>query len=232
MVSDDDATFGPAMRALNSYQRKFVLAMAADPFGNARKWAIAAGYSDVKGGAKVQGYMCIHNPKVEAAVAEFARTQLNVLGPILATSGMMRIARNPKHRGHLKACELLANRVGFGEEQTINVVRTDQTGAAMVERIKQLAAALGIDPAALLGANAAPGMKVIEHERGEDGDHRRRAGEGVAGGSGAERGGVARGWGERGEPAGADQAVAGRGVQDVPAVAGPDGDDGADGAQG
>lgn len=150
------------MMALNERQRLFVLAMAANPFGNPTKWARAAGYSDHKEGAKVRAFHLMHSPKVEAAVMEFAAGQLNTLGPILATFGMLRIARNPKHPKHLRAIEMVANRVGFHEktEHKVTVDHRDQTGTAVIERIKAAAAKLGVDPAVLLGANAP--MKLIE----------------------------------------------------------------------
>jgi hypothetical protein len=161
----DDAQYGPAMLALTEKQRRFVLAMASDPFGNPTKWARAAGYSDVGEGAKVRGFEAMHNPAVEEAVLEYARGQLNTLGPILATYGMLRIARNPRHPKHVKALEMLANRVGMHEttEHRVIVNHTDKTGETVMERIKAAAEKLGVDPSALLGENvAAPPMKLIE----------------------------------------------------------------------
>lgn len=156
---------GPAMRALTEQQRRYVLAQLADPFGNATRWAKAAGYSDTAGGAKVRAHANAHNPKIEAAVHEVARQYLNANGPLLGIAVAMKIARNPKHPKQLRAAEMLLNRVGMHEmtEHKVTVDHRDQTGAAMVERIKQVAAALGLDVATLLGANAAPAdMKLIE----------------------------------------------------------------------
>lgn len=157
--------FGPAMLALSERQRKFVLAMAADPFGNPTRWARAAGYSDKSEAAKVRGFELIHSKAVEDATLEFARNQLNTLGPIIATFAMLRIARDPKHDKHLKAVEMVANRIGLHEvsEQRHFVEHTDRTSDAVIDRIKAAAAKLGVDPAALLGQNASP-MKVIEHQ--------------------------------------------------------------------
>lgn len=153
--------WGPAMSALTEKQRRFVLAMAADPFGNATDWARAAGYSDVKEGAKVRGHGCMHSPKVEAAVLEFSRSMLGTVGPILATQVMLRAAANPKGKNRLRAAEMIANRVGLHEVQEVHVRRTDETLEAKVVRLKQLAAALGVDPAALIGVNAGS-PKLIE----------------------------------------------------------------------
>lgn len=154
------------MMALTEMQRKFVLAMASDPFGGAKKWAIAAGYSNVKDGAKVRGHELVHSPKIEAAVLEVGRSMISTVGPVLAAHAMLRVAANPKAKNHLRAVEMLANRVGLHEVQEINVRRTDLTGDALIERLRLLAGALGIDPASLVGANTGP--KLIEHEPAKD----------------------------------------------------------------
>src|SRR5438045_651247 len=139
MIQDEE--YGPAMRALTDRQRKFVLAMAADPFGSAAAWARAAEFSDKSQAAKVTGHRLKHDEKVQKAITELARTHLQTFGPMLATAGLLRIASDPKHKNHLRALEMLANRVGLHEttEHHVTVERTDRTGAAMVERIKELA---------------------------------------------------------------------------------------------
>jgi hypothetical protein len=167
-MSDEIEFRGPAMRALTEKQQRYVLAMLADPFGNPTKWARAAGYSDASGGAKVKAHYLSHDPRIEAAVQEVARTALNGRGPLLGLAVVMRAAANPKDKNHFKAGVALLNRTGFHEttEHHVNVNHTDGTGQAMVARIKDLAGALGMDPAALLGVNAMPAepMKLIEGE--------------------------------------------------------------------
>jgi hypothetical protein len=158
---DDLTELGPAMRALNERQRKFVMAMAADPFGNAAKWARAAGYSDKSEAAKVTGHHLIHHPMIEAASFEVAAGLMGTVGPLLAARGMLRVAANPKHKKHLQAIEMLANRVGLHEVKEVRVKRTDETGEALLDRVKRLARELGVDPESLIGANAAP-QKMIE----------------------------------------------------------------------
>lgn len=167
--------FGPKMRALSEKQRAYVLAMLSDPLGNPTKWARAAGYSDVKGGAKVRGHHCAHDDRVMEAAQEEAARHLHTVGPVLGIGVMFQIARTNGHKHQLKAAEALANRAGFHEktEHLVNVNHRDQTGAAMVERIKTLAAMLGVDAEKLLGANAAEAPaalpKVIEGEAVEAG---------------------------------------------------------------
>ncbi len=163
----DEPVFGPAMAALTPKQRQFVLAMAADPFGNATKWAQAAGYSATSyGSLRVRAHVLMHDPKVEAAVLEVGRSMLNGVGPILAAHVMLRAAADPKNRYHLRAAEMLANRVGMHEVQELQVKRTTESAEEKVAKIKLLAAILGVDPASLLGTNQGA-MKLIEHEAKE-----------------------------------------------------------------
>lgn len=155
------------MRALSEMQRNYVLAQGADPFGNPTRWARKAGFSEAsKGALRVTAHRLAHDVRVQAAVMEFARGTLSAVGPILATSAMLRVAANPKHPKHLRAAEMLANRVGLHEttEHVVNVNHSDRTGAAMAERIKQMAGVLGIDPGQLLGVNAGPAPMLIEGE--------------------------------------------------------------------
>lgn len=163
-MDPDLQQFGPAMRALNDKQRLFVIAMMTEPFKPAAHWARMAGYSDVKEGAKVRAHHLVSDPKIEAAVAEVSRSTMNIIGPVLATQGMIRMARNPKHPKHHWALEKLANRTGF-HETTEHKVVVDHMGSTegAVDRIRKAAAMLGVDPATLLGLNTAP-MKTIEGE--------------------------------------------------------------------
>lgn len=165
-MADDLDGFGPAMRACTPLQRAFVLAMASDPFGNATKWTKAAGYRNSEVGYRVMAHRLMHDEKIQAAVAEVARGALFTVGPVLAAQGMLRIARDRKHPKHLRAVEMVANRVGL-HETTEHVVRVDDARrdpATMIARIRELAAQLGVDPARLLGANVGPATPLIEHE--------------------------------------------------------------------
>lgn len=151
--------WGPCMAALTEKQRNYIKAMACDPFGNPTAWARAAGYSDIKDGAKVRAHGLAHSPKIEAAVQEYSRALLHREGPMLAVAGLLRIARNESHPKNLQALDSLADRMGLARttEHTVNVAHVDMTGAAMLERIRALAAKHGMDPAALLGPNTVEG---------------------------------------------------------------------------
>lgn len=151
----DEQPWGPAMAALTDLQRKYVLAMAVNPFATPTEWAMSAGYSQHSAGSRKAGHDCKRNPKIEAAVFEVAQSLLYTEGPMLAAAGLLLIARDQKHPKHMRALETLANRVGLHEtsEHTVKVEHVDRTGVAMLDRIKALSAKLGIDPATLLGGN-------------------------------------------------------------------------------
>jgi len=165
MDNDDLSRFGPKMRALTPKQRGYVMAQLSDPLGNPTQWARDAGYSDHKLAAKVTGHHLAHDDRMIEAIREEARRHADTVGPTLGIGVMMQIARNPEHPHQLRAAEMLLDRVGFGvvTEHKVSVEHTDRTGVAMVERIRQLAAIMGVDERRLLGPNAGGDTaKVIE----------------------------------------------------------------------
>lgn len=162
--------FGPEMRKLTDLQRRFVLAMFSSPLSSATRWVKMAGFASSNDNVRrVTAHRLMHDPKIGAAVQEFAGQHLSVVGPALSLGVMMKIARTKGHKDQLKAAAAIANRSGFHEktEHHVTVDHRDQSGAAMVERIKELAKVMGVDAAQLLGANAVPPMKLIEGERVE-----------------------------------------------------------------
>lgn len=150
------------MRALTEKQQRFVLAMFSRPTGTATGWVKAAGYSNSEGGFRVTAHRLMHDPKVSAAVQEFASQHLSVVGPALSLGVLMKIARTKDHKDQFKAAAALANRSGFHEttEHRVLVTRMDRTGEGALARIKAAAELLGVDPTTLLGENAP--MKQIE----------------------------------------------------------------------
>ncbi len=182
---DDLMPWGPAMSALTDLQRRYVLAMQFEPLGHPVMWARMAGYADNgKSVIRVTAHQLSHNPDIRAAVEECARATVTHVGPLLGIAVMLKIARDSTHPKQLAAAIALANRSGFHEttEHVMHVQHTDRTGAAMIERITELAGELGLDAAKLLGANA-PKMKVIEHKEQTDAGARPRqeSGAGEAG---------------------------------------------------
>jgi hypothetical protein len=70
----------------------------------------------------------------------------------LAIGALIRIAQDPNHKWHFQACVALADRAGFSPiaRQEIRVEHRDKSGAAMMERLKELAAKYGLDLERLL----------------------------------------------------------------------------------
>lgn len=160
-------SFGPKMTALTEKQRGYVLAMLTDPLGNPTAWARAAGYAD--GGPKSAlirktAHYLAHDDRIMEAAQEEARRHLNTIGPVLGIGVMMQIARSKGHKQQLAAAQALANRAGFHEtsEHKVTVDHNDRTGSAMIERIKQVAALLGVDAGKLLGVNASDEVEKID----------------------------------------------------------------------
>jgi hypothetical protein len=144
---EPDFAHGPAMMALSEKRRRFVLAMASDPFGTLASWGKAAGYSDVKGGAKIRAHEAMHDPKVQQAVLEVAKQTLGVRGPVLAANALIEIVQDKKHPQHLKAVEMLLNRTGMAEKQLIEVTHHHQLSPdEMLARVQFLQAKYNLPP--------------------------------------------------------------------------------------
>ncbi len=159
------------MRALTATQRRF--AMAAVMFPLAKDWQIAkaAGYSDKSHGSlRVKAHQQFHNDKVLAAISEMAIKEVRST-QLLGIAVMRKIARLDGHKDQFKAAAHLTGLSGHTVEQKISVNQTvtDRTGAEMLERIRALAAANGLDPVKLLGGNSAPVLdgEFSEVERGD-----------------------------------------------------------------
>jgi phage terminase small subunit len=145
------------MRALTVDQRRFAMAAVMFPLAKDFQIARAAGYSDFSHGAlRVTAHRLFHNDKVLAAIKELADKEIRG-SALLGIATMKKIARLDGHKDQLKAAQGLVGLAGFTVEQKISVNQTvtDRTGAEMLERIRQLAAANGLDPARLLGGNVA-----------------------------------------------------------------------------
>lgn len=168
MDADGDLTgYGPAMLALSERQRLFVLALLlqSGPRNNAAA-AREAGYSDHLEAAKVAGFHLVRNEKVVAALQEETRRRMD--GSALVASNVLIAIMEDEDlpaKERRAAAVAMLDRTGFGASQNINVHKTvvDRTGTAMAARIEALALRLGLDPAALLGVNAAPApVKLID----------------------------------------------------------------------
>lgn len=145
------------MAGLSDRQRRFVHALL-DQRGkpNYALAARTAGYSDIKEAAKVRGFELVRHPAVIAALHEESRRRFTILG-WRGVLGIAEIAADKKHRHHFKALLALVDRFGYAAvtEHKVTVERKDMTPAAVAERIRQVAALLGVDAGRLLGVNAA-----------------------------------------------------------------------------
>lgn len=150
------------MRRLTEKQRAFVRAVVERPTAKGETLSRVAGFENTPGGHRVHAHRLLHSQKILDAIDEETDKRVR-LGGVIGIAALVKIASNPKHKQHVRAAESLADRAGRGavSRQEISVNHSDQTGATMVERIKQLAAVLGVNPAQLLGVNA-PAPKLIE----------------------------------------------------------------------
>jgi hypothetical protein len=160
-MKPDKGEWGPAMKALNHKQRRFVLALVNNPatFGYQTRAARAAGYC--KGNPNrhtvtAAAHQVAHNEKVLLALREMLSQQFR-LDAALGHKVLTDIAANPKHPAQLKAGVELLNRGGFNVMHEKHVVVTHRMDdAEMVERITVLCAELGMDSTKLLGNAALP----------------------------------------------------------------------------
>ncbi len=152
---DADARQGPAMEALSPMMQQFVLALIQTGCSHA-KAAELAGYQGGPNTWKAMGWKLAHDARVQAAVHEEAQKLIRSTS-IMAIGVITDIARDPKvdPKARLKAATELLNRSGLHatSEHKVTVERT-LTDAGMIERIKTLATALGLDPKVLLGSAA------------------------------------------------------------------------------
>jgi phage terminase small subunit len=155
----DETSLGPAMRALTPKQRRFVLELQRGPagYGSAVRAVRAAGYGTPTSSStamRVEANRVLHNPKVQDALREVGGKiiRAEAFQSIQTTAA---IARNPRHKDQLKANLALMDRGGFGVE-TVHHVQVDhshrhsvEATPQVLERIRQLAFAAGLNPAAL-----------------------------------------------------------------------------------
>lgn len=145
------------MLALTDMQRRFVLAFVRSGGRNANRAAVAAGYSNGKGAAKVAAYRLIHHPKIVAALREVGERQLD--GSVfVAISSLVEIAADPKHRDRYKACSDILDRCGFARTTRHEVEVTDpRSTAELLEFVSKYAKGYGLDGKSLVAPNLLEG---------------------------------------------------------------------------
>lgn len=151
---------GRAMASLNPQRRMFVREMLKlGPTPKAATFAAAkAGYNPL------YGYDLMREEAIIAALREEATKKL-AGAALLGVSVMIEIAQDPMHKDRYKAAKDLAAINGFTAEQKIVVEHIDSDGKAMIQKIRTMAADLGMDAQQLI---AAAGIIDAEYSVVED----------------------------------------------------------------
>lgn len=167
---DEVADYGPKMRALTERQRQFVVVRAQNPHLAHWKMAELAGYAGGENICKVVASTLFERKDIVEALYEHAGQRMRA-NAMLAAQVLIEIASD-KEAGNgmrLKAATALLDRVGLGvqTQQSIQVEHTDRTGAALMDRIRELAAKHGLDPEKLLGGQVSRETNLIEGKVGD-----------------------------------------------------------------
>lgn len=147
--------YGPKMMALGSdMRRKFVIAMVTYPGLDDWKYAELAGYGNGdQAQMRVRACELLQMREINDAINECAGMRLRS-GALVAAEVLIKIASNEAAADgqRIKAAQALLDRVGLAPQQNIHVEHnhTDRTGAALMDRIRELAAKHGLDPEKLL----------------------------------------------------------------------------------
>lgn len=147
----DEAKFGPAMRALTTRERLFVIALVESGMNQSKAY-IAAGYSASSVSViTAESSRIAHRPKVILAMREEAERRLTQ-GALLAAVAIMEIAGDPMHKDRFKAASRLLDQNGLVVTTKHEVhIRDDRTTQQLIDKATDLATRLGMDPAKLLG---------------------------------------------------------------------------------
>jgi hypothetical protein len=154
--------YGPKMQSLTQRQREFVYAMLEYPSASATRWAELAGYRGGPDTWKVKGCLNKRDPAIWNACAEEVERRFKGAGA-LSIGALIKIVENPDHKFHFQAAVALADRAGYAPiaRQEIKVEHRDESGAAMMARIRELAAKYGLDAEKLLSGNAGPMIEAV-----------------------------------------------------------------------
>ncbi len=163
-----ETKLGPAMKALNERQRLFVIALL-DLGGrkNHRRAAKFAGYDGDAITLKVTGHRLAHDPKVQAAILEEAKSRMQA-ATVAAVNFIEDVLTSTRYdvKYRMKAAQMVLDRGGLHALTEHKVdVNVNDTRAEKLLRVVALAKQLGKDPRELLGnlADVIEGdFKVLE----------------------------------------------------------------------
>lgn len=142
---------GPAMRALNERQRRFVIAFFVT--GRREKAAHIAGYagepdSNLIG---VSAYSVWHQPKVQAAIKEFGEQSIMAGLVPMATAVLEDAMKKGDIKEQTKAALAIMDRTGFHAKSEQIIRQPDRTRLEEIREIVRLCHAQGLDPRKLIG---------------------------------------------------------------------------------
>ena len=145
-----EGDLGPKMRQLTALQRRFVVAWFHHS-GNATRAALSAGYSTSSPG--VAGHLCFHNPKVQAAIQEFAETIIKTEHLALAMSAISELLTDrgiePAVRANL--AKHVQAQVGLGPKVESKLIVEHVDRQEQLRLLIRYAKETGRDPREVLG---------------------------------------------------------------------------------
>lgn len=160
-MMDEVTDYGSKMSALTEKQRGFVMAMVTAPGMPQWKYAEMAGYAGGVDTWKGTACLLLQRKDINDAINECAGMRLRS-GALVAAEVLIKIAGSDESSDgqRIKAAQALLDRVGLAPQQNIHVEHnhTDRTGAALMDRIRELAAKHGLDPEKLLGGQVSREM--------------------------------------------------------------------------
>jgi phage terminase small subunit len=170
----DEPEWGPAMKALNEKQRRFVLALYQVKPGHGAQVRAArlAGYGTPNSSAASWAALAsrlIHDEKIQAALREHDQKVLRAAAPraLRALHGMV---EDPDHKDHARAVGMVLDRTHPVE--TVHHVRSEQrhvvvASEEVLARIRAIAGAVGLDADAMPAIIEADYQDITDEANGE-----------------------------------------------------------------
>lgn len=162
LATDPTQTWGPAMSKLTPMQRAYVLALVENGCNSTRA-AAEAGYGAESATpeqaakcAKQSGWVNAHDVDVQASIKEEAQSRVRS-GALIATTALIEIVEDSKHKDRLKAAAILAAMNGIQAVQMSEIKvhhSFDQLSTHdLMMTVTKFASENGMDPQRML-ANA------------------------------------------------------------------------------
>lgn len=151
---------GPKMLALREPRQRLFVWWMANGAPSATAAARAAGYSDVKEGAKVRGCLLMQQPAILDALNETAGKTMKSLAPLAITKAK-KILEDERHPYHGRMIETILDRSGHSSKTEHKVTVEHTVDLKELETLaRRLAQENGIAPERFIGL----GAPVIEGE--------------------------------------------------------------------